>query len=233
MANKTIRTYVGDGVTTIYSIDFTLGFTNRDYVYIYLDSEEYTTELTYTWLSDSQIELTTAVADTVKFHVRRVVPRGTLVNDYENGAILREEDLDNSFKQTLMTLEEVEDGFVSLQQFQSQVNLNMLGNRIINLGEPTSEFEAVNKGYVDRELQGTIDYVDQEVATRVRRTGDAMTGTLGGIDATAGSHFMPQMQVVETIDARVASSPGFDPNNYQDYGLITATVTDTNDYGGL
>ena len=110
---KTIRTYTGDGATTIYPVDFSLGYINRTYVYIYLASDEYTNQLSYTWLNDSQIELTAPVANGVEFNLRRVVPRSELVNDYTDGAILREINLDNSFKQTLMALEEVADGFTS------------------------------------------------------------------------------------------------------------------------
>ena len=115
MAFKTLRTYVGDGVATIYSIDFQLGYINKDYVYVYLTTDAYTTQVAYTWLNASQIEITTAVADGVSFNIRRVVPRDKIVNDYTDGAILREINLDNSYKQALMWLEEVEDGFVPVE----------------------------------------------------------------------------------------------------------------------
>jgi len=64
-------------------------------------------------------------------------------------------------------------------------------------------------------------------------TGDTMTGTLGGVNATASDHFMPQLQTTETIDERMSSAPEFDPNNFQDYGLVTQAVGDSNDYGSI
>lgn len=64
-------------------------------------------------------------------------------------------------------------------------------------------------------------------------TGGALTGTLSGSDAVASNNYMPQAQVLETIDIRLQSAPNFDPNSFQNYGLITEGINDTNDYGGL
>jgi len=137
MTLKTIRTYTGDGATTIYSIDFQLGYINKDYVYVYLDTDTYATQLDYVWLNAAQIEITTAVANGVSFNIRRVVPRDRIVNDYTDGAILRELNLDNSYKQALMWLEEVEDGFITTgEDWYLQSNLNMLQNHITNLPAP-------------------------------------------------------------------------------------------------
>jgi hypothetical protein len=107
---KTLRRYISDGVTTIYPVDFTLGYLKQEYVYVYLSSGEYTTELEYSWLNESQIELTAPVAEGELLIIRRVVERSVPINDYENGAILGEKGLDDSFKQALMILEEEEDG---------------------------------------------------------------------------------------------------------------------------
>ena len=67
----------------------------------------------------------------------------------------------------------------------------------------------------------------------ISRFGDTMTNPLAGPLATNGSHYVPLTQVSNAIDDRIASVPLFDPNNFQDYGLVTAAVTDTNDYGSL
>ena len=67
----------------------------------------------------------------------------------------------------------------------------------------------------------------------ISRYGDTMSSPLAGPTATNGSHYTPLTQVSEAIDDRITSVPGFDPANFQDYGLVTAAVTDTNDYGSL
>ena len=106
---KTTRTYTSNGIQTNYPVDFTLGFINRDYVYVYLVGDTYTTQLDYTWLSDSLIQLNDVPADGTDFIIRRVVPDGSLVNEYTDGAMLRKENLDDSYSQPLMLLEEIED----------------------------------------------------------------------------------------------------------------------------
>jgi len=152
---KTIRPYTGDGVTTIYPVDFALGYINRAYVYVYLVSAEYTTQLSYTWLNNSQIEINTPVADGVEFAIRRVVPRNTLVNNYTNGAILRNSQLDNSFKQTLMALEEIEDGFAAPSgSFLYNVDVDMLGHKITNLADGVADGDAVSFGQMKEYILG-------------------------------------------------------------------------------
>ena len=145
MAKNTIRTYVGDGVTTIYSIDFTLGYINRDYIYVYTSDTEYTTQVSYTWLNNSQIELAAPVDSGVEFNIRRVVPRSTLVNDYEDGAILREVNLDTSFKQSLMIQEEMGDGFFTVGRASTTMNsdLDMQGYRILSLPDPINDNDPI------------------------------------------------------------------------------------------
>jgi hypothetical protein len=106
---KTTRTYTSNGIQTNYPVDFTLGFINRDYVYVYLASDTYTNQLDYTWLSDSQIQLNNVPADGIDFIIRRVVPDSSLVNEYTDGAMLRKENLNDSYSQPLMLLEEIED----------------------------------------------------------------------------------------------------------------------------
>lgn len=148
MANTT-RTYTGNGTTTLYPVDFALGYLSREYVYVYLAGNEYTNQLAYTWIDDTQIELTTAVADGVDFVIRRVVPRSTLINDYDDGAILRERNLDDSFRQALMALEEVADGFAAPDgAFTFNTDVNMLGNKITNLKDALDDGDAVSFAFL-------------------------------------------------------------------------------------
>ena len=144
MANTT-RTYTGNGVTTLYPVDFTLGYVSKDYVYVYLVGSEYTDQLSYNWIDDTQIELTAPVEDGVEFIIRRVVPRGTLVNDYEDGAILREQNLDDSFRQGLMVQEEVADGFFTVGANATLMNgdLDMRGHQILSLPDPVDDNDPI------------------------------------------------------------------------------------------
>ena len=118
---------------------------------MYLVTDAYTLQLDYEWLNDTQIELTEVMPQGVSFNIRRIVPRNDIVNRYTNGAILREYYLNDSFRQALMLLEEVADGFIAadgeLLQLSGNLDMNgfsinnladldMGGNSIINLPEP-------------------------------------------------------------------------------------------------
>lgn len=64
-------------------------------------------------------------------------------------------------------------------------------------------------------------------------TGDTMSSPLAGPDSQKSDDYMPQLQIANTIDERMSSAPEFDPNNFQDYGLVTQAVNDSNDYGSI
>ena len=110
---ETIRTHTGDGTQTIFNIDFDMGYLRKSHIYVYQGApSEYQNQLDYTWLSDSQIVMAVAPPIDMVFNIRRVVDREQLVNSYSDGALLHKDNLNDSFEQALMILEEVEDGFV-------------------------------------------------------------------------------------------------------------------------
>lgn len=70
-------------------------------------------------------------------------------------------------------------------------------------------------------------------AAYVNITGDQMLNPLKGPTASSPSDYMPQVQVTQTIDDRLASIPEFDPKQFIDYGLVTEEVGDQFDYGSV
>ena len=210
---------VGDGSTTVYDVTFTLGYMRREFVYVYLQTNGYTQQLSYAWINSSQIELDTPVPVGVAFSIRRVVPRDVPVNDYEAGAILREDNLDDSFLQHLMILEEIEDGyFVAEGDFRLQSNLDMVGNRVTNVGAAVNTGDAVPLGQADARYVNTV--------------GDTMLGPLSGVQATADDQFPTLGQLAEIVDDRITAVT-ITRSEFVDFGLITEIVTDTDDYGSI
>lgn len=109
---RTLNSFTGVGDRSTYPVSFGLGFISREHVYVYTgELTEYDTQLSYTWSNSNTIELDEPLTDGQVMYIRRVVPRNKLINDYEDGAILRESNLDASFAQALMILEEIQDGF--------------------------------------------------------------------------------------------------------------------------
>lgn len=63
--------------------------------------------------------------------------------------------------------------------------------------------------------------------------GDTMIQPLAGPKSVTPNDYMPQLQVVEVVDERIESIPGFDPKQFIDYGFVTSTVGDEFDYGSV
>jgi hypothetical protein len=134
----------GDGTTTVYDVDFNLGYLRKDFVYVYLNKGDYQDQLGYTWINNTQILLDNPVPNGTPFYIRRVIPRDEPINDYEEGAIIREDNIDDSYAQALMILEEIQDGWVDPSgNFLVNTVLDMLNNRIINLADAVDPRDAV------------------------------------------------------------------------------------------
>lgn len=139
---KTIKTYVGEVGRTLYPIDFNMGYLDKSDIHVY-SGEDPNIQLSYTWVNNTQIQLEEPFTLGETFYIRRIVTRENTTNDYEDGAILKESDLDDSFKQAIMILEEFEDGYLSLAEFKLQTNLNLNGFKLINVPRSTGNGEAV------------------------------------------------------------------------------------------
>jgi hypothetical protein len=165
---QTIRTHLGTGSATVYDVSFDLGYLSRDHIYVY-QGEDYTqNQIAFTWVSNTQIQCTVPVNE--GFYIRRVVPRNAPINNYSDGAILRERNLDASFAQSLMILEEIQDGFTGLVQFDLSVPLDMNGQQIRQLADGIEEDDAINLGQARRVFQAIkggaiITYADQAEPT--------------------------------------------------------------------
>ena len=108
---KTYEQYTGDGVRTVYPADFVLGYFEKSDIYVY-QGTDHTVQLNYVWQNDTTIELSAPITSGETMRIRRVVDRSQTINNYTDGAVLNEEQLDASFTQALMIAEEIDDGFL-------------------------------------------------------------------------------------------------------------------------
>jgi len=132
----------------VFPVSFGLGYIDRAHVYVYTGSV-YTQQIGYTWINSTTIETDQVLPSGTELTIRRVIPKAQLINDYTNAAILEEQNLDNSFKQALMWLEEIEDGFMSSDDawiIRNKIkflgDLDMNGFRIKNLPQPVDSTDA-------------------------------------------------------------------------------------------
>lgn len=140
---RTFTEEVGTGSSQVYDIHWesTLGYLDVSHVYVYYGDDFQVDNIPFTWINELQIECV-ATGD---FTIRRVVPRDTPINDYEDGAILNGDTLDESFAQGLMIQEEITDGYTSSSGLVIVPNgLDLRGNTISNLGYPVNLTDAAS-----------------------------------------------------------------------------------------
>ena len=145
---NTIRTYTGNGVDTLYPVDFTLGFIRRDFVYVYTGDDYTADNVDYVWINDTQIQLTNPTAlDGIDFYIRRVVPKNELANEYTDRSLFKGKDVNNSYRQALMILEEIDDLLSPIgdSAIRFRRDIDMDGFKIFDLPEATSDTEPVRK----------------------------------------------------------------------------------------
>lgn len=159
MANSIITT-VGDGATTQFALNFTLGILKRRYVTcrvgdevdglgdpVYRDLE---------WVTDGLVNIQGDVpADGETIVFTRTIPKDTLIHDYADGVPIVEENLDESNLQAIMAIHEFIDGRLgTIEQ-----NFDMSGNKVVNLGAATNAGDAVRYDQISGIVDGiaTVD----------------------------------------------------------------------------
>jgi hypothetical protein len=202
---KTYFEYPGDGVRTVYPVSFTLGYLQKSDVYVFVGTDP-TIQVNYSWQDSSTVELDAAPAVGTTLTIRRIAKRNGAINDYQDGAVLKERNLDTSFAQGLMIDEELEDGFAT--DVIQQQDMNFGGNHTVtNLKEPVETTDAVTKGYTDNAVQvvtnaataltNRVTTVEQTKASTVYV--DAADSVLAGrLDAIDNTFIAGDTRYVET-----------------------------------
>lgn len=206
---KTQRTTIVDGVQTVFPVSFTLGYLDKAHIFVYVGiDDDYTQQVEYRWVSDNAIETLQVLPAGTQLKVRRVVDKSKLINDYNNNAILDEKNLDDSFKQALMWLEEIQDGFPVEEQtwvirnaVMMMLSLDMNNQSIVNLPKPTTPTEPVRLGDF-AELLSTAG----SSITRVIHTGNTLTAS----PATHTKHYFctSDQDIIVTVERGTGTSQG-------------------------
>jgi len=105
MAFVTWEDTVSNGSQTDYNIIYP--FLDRDHSVVKFNGAIQPTSA-YSFLSDSQVRLTSPAASGVTVRVQRITPK-TVQTDFNGGAILPESDLDNGYLQNLYQAQELQD----------------------------------------------------------------------------------------------------------------------------
>lgn len=104
--------YVGDGTTRRYS--FAFPYIAREHVKVSVSGQDQVKDLTWYFVSASEIEFFNAPVSDAPIVIRRVTDRTNRLVDFENGSVLTEEELDLAHKQHFYVTQELQEEFDSL-----------------------------------------------------------------------------------------------------------------------
>ena len=149
--------------------------------------------------------------------------------DFVDGSVLTENELDESYRHNLFVSQEASEGTGNeLLNKKGGDNYDAEGNKIINLGTPTTSTDAANKAYTDQ----TID-------NAIALGGSPAIVSLGGYDVTSFGTSITQslanwtntnaLDVTATgsTTARTLADRFADVVNVLDYGASTTATTPT------
>jgi len=173
--------YAADGIVTDFVLSFTLGYLRKEHIQVEqrLDGEiEFTIIPNTEWIfinQDQGIRFNVAPVNLSSIRLRRITPNNLLIHDYEDGSLVIEENLDESNKQSIMLMHEAIDGFSDLG---AGSDLDMAGLRIVNLGNPIADGDAVNFGTFNLAVPVIEAARDQGVSAVQTQEGLSVTAVL-------------------------------------------------------
>ena len=147
----TQNTYTGNGSTTNYS--FTFPYLEETDIKVTLNGVITTA---YTFANATTISFTTAPANGVAIRIYRDTDVDNLQATFFAGSAIRAQDLNDNFLQSNYTVQEVKSRFIDATGGTMSGQLDMGGNKIVNLGTPTVSTDAATKAYVDTTVSAGV-----------------------------------------------------------------------------
>lgn len=147
--------YMGDGVTTLFSVPFP--YIYRNYVMVHLSGVLKAADTDYTWLTSSTILFHTAPASGEYILIYRSTPKDARLVDFNNAAILNEEDMDLDSNQLFHIMQEALDAVYNVREIEVfEAGVDFIG------GETTS-LPLVNQDIIESSITAVFDGVTQLV----------------------------------------------------------------------
>ena len=174
-----VKRIISDSTTTVYTVDFPLGYLKKEDIQVYAE-ETPNVQLDYSWIGDTQIELATALPLFDVFYIRRVTDSEKVVNDYTDAVAIRESELDDSFLQALLLLEERKD------------DTNEISNRVTLTESRLNDVEADASTDTATIATNSADIVD------VKADIVSINNTVAGVEADILNVQMELETVVDT-----------------------------------
>ena len=173
MANTYVD-YTGDNSETDFIFNF--DYLQNDHVKVKVNDVIVTNYSIVEVSADNVIRFNTAPASNASIRIYRD-SRGDFspLVGFVDGSVLTGDNLDEAYKHNLFVSQEASEGTGNeLLNKKGGANYDAEGNKIINLGTPTTSTDAANKGYVDQTIDNSIAL-----------GGSPAIVSLGGYDVTA------------------------------------------------
>lgn len=187
--------------------DFALNFEYLDKTHVKATVEG--ASVPFTFLSTYLVRL--AVAPVGELKVYRETPTDELINEYTDGSVLVDDQLNRSFLQSVFVAEEVADN--AMRQ-NDDGSWNVAGLRLADLGTPTLPSDAVTKEYADEQAVAALA---SQTTTEAAKDLAVVSSTAAGISAAAA------LSAKEQAEAAVKAA-----ENHADTAEMFAVSADVN-----
>lgn len=135
-----IQTAVSNG--TLEVLDLSIKYMDKSHIFVYVDDVLVDgSAYSYVWLTDTRIQVVPAVANGSTLKVIRKTLTDEMWHEFSKGARFSTTSMDENFEQLLFLAQEYSEG-IYVTDFYSDLDLHL--KRILNLGDPINDGDAVN-----------------------------------------------------------------------------------------
>lgn len=203
--SRIVYTYSGQ---SSFALNFTLGYISQDHVTCRINEEVDglgdPAYRTLTWLTSNTVTIGGAAltnGDTITFD--RTVPKDEVQHDYQDGALLIEDNLDESFLQAIMIAHEYLDGRIA----SFAVDLDMGNNKIINLADGVDDNDAANMSQINSVIGDATAQADA-AATSASAAATSASAASTSQTAAASSASAASVSATAALAAQTALESG-------------------------
>ena len=190
--------YVGNGATTNFSVTFP--YLDRDHVGAKVNGST----VSFSWVNSTTVSISPAPANGARVRLYRDTPSLTPNVDFQDGAIVTEEQLDTNAKQTLYVSQESEDeAAAALGPTADATNWDGESKRITNVDDPVDDQDVATKAYVAQEVGA--DYNEQAEEAAAEAAASALAAAASAASAAAAfdsfdGRYLGAKAVAPTLD---------------------------------
>lgn len=167
--------------------NFTVPFPyiSRDHIYVSVNG----TDVDFSWLNSTTVQLTTAPAEGDLVDVRRETEKVNLLVDFQDASTITEEQLDLSAKQAFFIAQEAFDATGATLAVANDGSYSAQNRRLSNVGEPEQPADAATMGWVMGQYNSGRDAHQERLrAEQARDASQASQNAAASSEAAALSY---------------------------------------------